>query len=97
MWGNYSSKYTWGTIHPSTRGGTIRPTYLRQMYQLLTTRLAGKQFINETTKLMNELLQDSPLKDITFKVIMIVNLFLQKPSKNSKFKNHLKPLENHIK
>ena len=42
-------------------------------------------------------LQESPLKDITFKAIMIMpNLLLQKPLKNSKAKDHLKALERHL-
>ena len=43
---------------------------------------------------MNEWLQESPLKDIAFKAMMVMpNLLLQKPSKNSKAKDHLKALE----
>ena len=43
---------------------------------------------------MNEWLQDSPLKDIAFKAIMVMsNLLPQKPSKNSKAKDYLKALE----
>ena len=46
---------------------------------------------------MNEWLQESPLKDIAFKAIMIMpNLLLQKPSKNSKDKDHLKALERRL-
>ena len=51
-------------------------------------------FIEETTKLINKWLHDSPLKDIAFKAIMIMqSLLLQKPSKNSKSRDHLKALE----
>lgn len=40
----------------------------------------------------------SPLKDITFKVIMVMlSLLLQKPSQKSKSKGLLKSLENQIK
>ena len=64
---------------------------------LLPSGKAGKQYIYETTKLMNEWLQESPLKDIAFKAIMIMpNLLLQKPSKNSKAKDHLKALERRL-
>ena len=64
---------------------------------LLPSGKAGKQYIDETTKLMNEWLQESPLKDIAFKAIMIMpNLLLQKPSKNSKAKDHLKALERRL-
>ena len=64
---------------------------------LLPSGKAGKQYIDETTKLMNEWLQESPLKDIAFKDIMIMpNLLLQKPSKSSKAKDHLKVLERRL-
>ena len=46
---------------------------------------------------MNEWLQESPLEDIAFKAIMIMrNLILQKPSKNSKAKDHLEALERRL-
>ena len=64
---------------------------------LLPSGKAGKQYIYETTKLMNEWLQESPLKDIAFKAIKIMpNLLLQKPSKSSKAKDHLKVLERRL-
>ena len=64
---------------------------------LLPSGKAGKQYIDETTKLMNEWLQESPLKGITFKAIMIIpNLLLKKPLKNSEAKDHLKALERRL-
>ena len=52
---------------------------------LLPSRRAEKQFIEETTKLMNEWLHDSTLKDITFKAAMIMSsLLLQKPFQKKK-------------
>ena len=63
---------------------------------LLPSGKAGKQCIDETTKLMNEWLQELPLKDITFKAIMIMPNLLQKPSKNSKAKDHLIALERRL-
>ena len=64
---------------------------------LLPTGKAGKSYMDEITGLMNEWLQKSPLKNIAFKVIMIMpNLLLQKPSKCSKSKEHLKALERRL-
>ena len=61
---------------------------------LLPSGRAGKQFIEETTKLMNEQLHDSSLKDTAFNAIMIMpSLLLQKPSQKSKSREHLKALE----
>ena len=71
--------------------------YWRKNLFLLPSRKAGKQYIDETTKLMNEWLIESPLKDIAFKATLIMpNLLLQKLSKNSKAKDHLKALERHL-
>ena len=50
--------------------------------------------MDETRRLMNEWLQDSPMKEICFKAITLMpNLLLQKPSTNFKSKNHLPVLE----
>ena len=71
--------------------------YWKKNLFLLPSGKAGKQYIDETTKLMNEWMQESPLKDIAFKAIMIMPiLLLQKPSKNSKAKDHLKALERRL-
>ena len=68
--------------------------YWKKNLFLLPFGRARKQFIEETTKLINKWLHDSPLKDIAFKAIMIMpSLLLQKPSKNSKSRDHLKALE----
>ena len=48
-------------------------------------------------KLMNGWTNNSPLKDIAFKTIHIMSsLLLQKPSKTSKSKDHLKALKRRI-
>ena len=59
---------------------------------------ATKKYITEATKLMNGWTNNnSPLKDIAFKAIHIMpSLFLQKLSKTSKAKDHLKALERRI-
>ena len=52
-----------------------------------------KQFKEETTKLIDEWLYDSPLKDIAFKAIMIMpSLLLKKPTQRSRSREHLKGL-----
>ena len=46
---------------------------------LLPSKIAGRKFIEEVFRLMNEWLQDSPLKDFAFKATMVMqNLLLQK-------------------
>ena len=60
---------------------------------MLSTGKAGKHYIDEITRLMNAWTNDSPLKEIAFKAIMVMpNLLLQKPYKESKSKDHCKAL-----
>ena len=59
---------------------------------------AGKSFIDKISRLMSKWIHESPLKDIAFKAIMVMlGLLLQKPSRKSKSKDHLKSLENRMK
>ena len=94
--------YTWSNYPSHVFEANVSTVYEQIVYWkknlfLLPSGKAGKQYIDETTKLMNEWLQESPLKDIAFKAIMIMpNLLLQKPSKNSKAKDHLKALERRL-
>ena len=54
---------------------------------------AARILLEEVSRLVNEWLQDWPLKDIAFKAIMVMpNLLLQEPSQNSKSKDHLSAL-----
>ena len=64
---------------------------------MLPTGPAAKKYITETTKLMNGWTNNSQLKDITFEAIHVTpSLLLQKSSKTSKTKDHLKALERRI-
>ena len=61
---------------------------------LLPTGKAGKQFIDEITRLINIWTDESPMKNVAIKAIMIMpSLLLQKASKESKSKDNLKALE----
>ena len=61
---------------------------------LLLTGAAGKSFINEMTRIINAWVYDTSIKDIALKVSDVIPaLLLQKPSKNSKSKDHLKSFE----
>ena len=63
---------------------------------MLPTSAAAKKYITETTKLMDDWTNNSPLKDIAFKGIHIMSSLLQMPSKASKVKDYLKALERRI-
>jgi len=56
---------------------------------LLPTGKAGKDFIDECTRLIHEWTNNSPLRDISIKALMVMpSLLLQKPSRTSKAKEH---------
>ena len=60
---------------------------------MLPTGRAGKDLIDEITRLLNAWILDSSMKHITFKAIMVMpSLILQKPSRNSKAKDHSEAL-----
>ena len=92
-------RYKWGRYDSYKFEGNLSLVYEKIVYWennllMLPSGRAGKQFIEETTKLMNEWLYGSPLKDTAFKAILIMpRLLLQKPSQKSKSREHLKALE----
>ena len=58
----------------------------------------GKSFIEEINKFLNEWLQNSVFKPVAFKAVMILpHLILQKPSKHSKTKDHVRAMERRMK
>ena len=61
---------------------------------LLPIGAAGKRFVNEMTRMINAWVFDTPIKNIALKAMHVMPaLLLQKPSKNSISKDHLKSLE----
>ena len=91
--------YIWGRYRDKEFEENVSFIYEQIVYWkrnmfLLPTGKAGKQFIDEITKLINIWTDESPMKNIAIKAIMIMpSLLLQKPSKESKSKDHLKALE----
>ena len=88
IWGSY--KYYDFEKHLSTDYKKI--VFWKKNLFLLPPGKAGRRFLKEVSRLMNDWLQDSPLKDIAFKAIM-PKLLLQKPSQKSKSKDHLRALQ----
>ena len=105
-------RYKWGRYDSYKFEGNLSLVYEKIVYWennllMLPSGRAGKQFIEETTKLMNEWLHGSPLKDTAFKyiekkkkkdtafkaILIMPRLLLQKPSQKSKSREHLKALE----
>ena len=65
---------------------------------MMPSGAARKECIDEVTRLLKLWIQDLPLKSIALKAIHVMPaLLLQKPSKNSKSKDHLVSLERHLK
>ena len=71
--------------------------FWRKNLFLLPTSKSGREYIDETSRLLNEWVHDSPVASIAFKAIMIMpSLLLQKPFKSSKTKDHVKVLERRL-
>ena len=71
--------------------------YWKKNLFMLPTGRAGKDYIDEITRLLNAWIQDSAMKHITFKAIMVTpSLILQKPSRNSKVKDHSEALRRRL-
>ena len=100
--GIISSKYTWGNHESDTFEKNLNNAYEKIVHWkknifLLPSGKAGKEFIDEMTRLVGEWNNDSPLKLISLKALMVMPcLLLQKPSKTSKAKDHLLALERRL-
>lgn len=100
--GNQTLRFQWG-VHDDVSFmreldlAYNKIVFWRRNLFLLPTGKAGKRYIDETTRLLNAYVTDSPLGKVAFKAIMIMpNLLLQKPSKKSKSKDHLMALERRL-
>ena len=88
-------RYKWGIFTDSVFERNLNTAYekvvfWRQNLFMLPSGKAGKKYINENIRLLNALVEDSPLKEIAFKVIAVMPaLLLQKPCKKSKSKDHV--------
>ena len=100
---NFTILYKWGELD-----GNVFEKHLHSIYEqivywrknvfLLPTGKLVQSYIEETTRLMNEWVRDSPFKNVAFKAIMVMpSLLLQKPSKVSKCKDHVAALERRLK
>ena len=82
--------FKWGDIDGTTFIERVEQIYEKVVYWkknlcLLPTGKSGKLYIDESVKLLNSWVEGTALCEIAFKAIVILrNLLLQKPSKNSK-------------
>ena len=64
---------------------------------MLPSGKAGKTYIDECSRMIKDWVNDSPLKSISFKALMVMpSLLLQKPSKKSKAKEHSEQLRERL-
>jgi len=86
----FTEKFVWGEKKGSEFVKVLDNIYERIVYWrknlfLLPSGSSGKQFIRETTRLVNSWIDETPLKDFSFKAIMVMPaLLLQKPLRTSK-------------
>ena len=91
--------FKWGDFDGKTFTERVELIYEKVVYWkknlfLLPTGKSGKIYIDESVKLLNGWVEGTALHNIAVKAIMIMpNLLLQKPSKNSKVKDDLTALE----
>ena len=96
------STFLWNKVDGNTFTNDLNQAYDRIVFWkknmfLLPTGAAGKKFIAELTRLMYAWVNDTPMKNIALKAIHVMPaLILQKPSKRSKAKDHLKAVERRI-
>ena len=70
---------------------------LEEKLIMLLIDQARKDYRDEITRLLNAWTQDSAIKHLTFKAIMVMpSLILQKPSRNSKVKDHSEAFQRRI-
>ena len=95
-------KYPWSQTGNTSLSNIIDIIYnkvvsWRKNLFLLPSGSCGKKYIEETTRLLNEWIHGSRLNGISLKAVMLMlNLLLQKPSKNSKSKDHQLALERRL-
>jgi len=95
-------KYYWKEIPASIFESDVNYAYEKIVYWrknlfMVPTGGAGKRFINELTRLITSWTANSTIADISLKALHIMPaLLLQKPSKNSKAKDHLISLERRL-
>ena len=71
--------------------------FWRKNIFFLPSGKSGKQYIEETTQLINSWIYNSPLHDGAFKAIMVMlHLLLQKAARNSKSRDHLEALNRRL-
>jgi len=99
VWNQTMFNFKWGSYDGESFARKVDLVYEKIVFWkknlfLLPKGAAGKSYIRETTRLVNAFVEDSPLKNISIKAVMIMPaLLLQKPTKKSKSRDHKSALE----
>ena len=97
-----TSRFEWGKYEEAQFVKMLNAVYDKVVFWrknifLLPSGKSGKQCIEETAGLINSSIHNSLLQDVAFKAIMVMpNLLLQEPGKNSKSKDHLEALNRRL-
>ena len=92
----------WGEMHGTDIRVSVESAYQRvsrwkRNIFYLPTGKAGESFIEELTKVINQFNNNSPFESVALMMVTIMfPLILQKPSKNSKSKDHIRFLEKRL-
>ena len=95
--------FYWNTVHGRIYQKDLEYAYNQKVYWrknifIVPTGAAGKKFIDEISRLLNLWTNNKSLKNIALKAIHVMPaLLLQKPSKTSKAKDHLKAIERRLR
>ena len=96
-------KFYWNKVPGSVYQKDLEEAYEQIVYWrknvfMVPTDVSGKMFINEITRPFDQWTNDTSLESIALKVIHVMPaLFLQKPSRKSKTRDHLIGLERRLK
>ncbi len=88
----------WGLLSLSNISQVINAIYEEVVFWkrnlfMLPSGKVGKEYVEECSRLINEWVNDGPLRLVAIKALMIMpSLLLQKPSRTSKSKEHAEKL-----
>ena len=87
----------WNSIEKDLADTYEKIVWKRNLF-MMPSGETGEKYIEEITRLLKLWIQDSPLKSIALKAVNVIPAsLLQKPSKNSKSKDHSLSLERRLK
>ena len=96
-------QFMWGQLNGDQAARELKECYEKIVYWrknifMLPKGSTAKDYIKETTRLINECIAESPIKECAMYAVHVMPaLLLQKPAKNSKSKHHVEALNRRLK